>query len=157
MKQSQEEAEAERLEDELLACQVEQRYPEDWAPYSAPDGQTHFRHRLSGRSRWTLPAGASRGGVKRKKEEEAEDEEGSLTTSLTILSSFALFDWPSDSFRVVQWSLVSGSQLFDAGCLCSRSTLRRFLGDDFRICRIKLFLWFDSRYVFTSVYGGVVA
>ena len=67
MKQSQEEAEAERLEDELLAYQLEQRYLEDWAPYSAPDGRTHFRHRLSGRSRWTLPAGASRGGVKRKK------------------------------------------------------------------------------------------
>ena len=51
VKQSQEEAEAERLEDELLACQLEQRYPEDCAPYSAPDGRTHFRHRLSGRSR----------------------------------------------------------------------------------------------------------
>ena len=62
-KQSKEEAEA----DELVTEQLEQRHPEDWAPCSAPDGRTYFWHRLSGRSRWTLPAGASRGGVKRKK------------------------------------------------------------------------------------------
>ena len=42
----------------MWAYQLEQRCPEDWAPYSAPDGRTHFRHRFSGRSRWTLPAGA---------------------------------------------------------------------------------------------------
>ena len=62
--ESQEEAEAERPEDVLLAYLLEQRHPEEWAPYRAPDGRTHFRHRLSGRSRWTLPAGAvpARGG-----------------------------------------------------------------------------------------------
>ena len=30
-----------------------------------------------------------------------------------------------------------------------------FLGDDFRICRIQLFIWFDSGYIFMSVYGGL--
>ena len=62
--ESQEEAEAESPEDVLLASHLEQRYPDVWAPYNAPDGRTHFRHRLSGRFRWTLPAGAvpARGG-----------------------------------------------------------------------------------------------
>ena len=30
-----------------------------------------------------------------------------------------------------------------------------FLGDHFRICRIQLFTWFDSGYIFMSVYGGL--
>ena len=110
--------------------------PEDWAPCSATDGRTYFWHRLSGRSRWTLPAGASRG-------KEEEDEEGTLMTSLTILSSFALFDWPSDIF--MGGSMVPCIwQSIVRRCLCLRSTLRRFLGDDSRICRIQLFLWFHS-------------
>ena len=56
--QDEAEAEAESPEDVLWASLLEERYPEVWAPYSAPDGRTHFRHRFSGRSRWTLPAGA---------------------------------------------------------------------------------------------------
>ena len=58
-KQAKEKAGAEKLEDEWVAEQLEQRLPGDWAPY--------FWHRSSGRSRWTLPTGASCGGVKRKK------------------------------------------------------------------------------------------
>ena len=103
-KQSKEEAEVERLEDEWVAEQLDQRLQDDWAPCAAPDGRTNFWHHSSGRARWTLPAGASCGGVKRKKK--GEDEEDTLAplwvrvlllfmTSLTILSSCALFDWKS--------------------------------------------------------------
>ena len=46
--ESQEEAEAESPEDVLWASTLEERFPDVWAPYSAPDGRTHFRHR-SGR------------------------------------------------------------------------------------------------------------
>ena len=29
-----------------------------------------------------------------------------------------------------------------------------YLGDDFRICRIPFFTWFDIGYIFPPVYGG---
>ena len=56
--ESQDEAEAESPEEVLWPSLLEERYPEVFAPNSSPDGRTHFRHRFSWRSRWTLPAGA---------------------------------------------------------------------------------------------------
>ena len=64
-------------------------------------------------------------------------------TSLSILSSFALFDWPSDSFMGGSMATCIWQSIVRR-CLCSRSILRRFLGDDFRIC------------VFSSFFGSTV-
>ena len=47
--------------------------------------------------------------------------------------------------------LVSGSHLFDAASPEEYSTWI-ILGYDFRICRIQFLLWFDSGYMFLSVY-----
>ena len=47
--------EAEKLEDEGVAEQLEQVHLEEWASTTTPDGRTYFSQRRSGRVRWTLP------------------------------------------------------------------------------------------------------